>query len=94
MNRRQFIIALAVALWAGPRAVAELIERERQRQHRELIIAQLKYQARQAIEAMQQTMLEQMWGQPYGRSFLDVITSSSVHELHTSHAYGWSVKLG
>lgn len=30
MTRRQFLLALAAAIWAGPRAVRALIERHRQ----------------------------------------------------------------
>lgn len=61
MNRRQFLLALAVAVWAGPRAVAALVEEQKRREREQLIIAQLKYQAEQAIASLHREMLRQLY---------------------------------
>lgn len=86
MTRREFCIALVIALWAGPRAVVELIER--QRRHA-LIVAQLRIQAQEAIDACARQMHRDIWGSPVG--IAEALYSTSLHTLHTSIAPAWGI---
>lgn len=91
MTRRQFLLTLALAVWAGPRALIALIEEQRRlAAQREAILRQLNYQARQAMAAMSDKLAQQWYGV---NGFVDVLESTSLHSLKTGSLANWNVRL-